>query len=118
MNATLTQTEYSEQAKLFKVLIHPARLLILDVLRGGEQCVCHLEAYLGYRQAYISQHLTILRAAGLVDIRRVGKNIYYKIADGGIFSILDASKTMKGLRSKNKLDQPKGCPCPKCKTKQ
>jgi DNA-binding transcriptional ArsR family regulator len=118
MNTTLTQKEYSEQANLFKVLIHPARLLILDVLRGGEQCVCHLEAYLGYRQAYISQHLIILRASGLVDIRRDGKNIYYQIADSEIFSILDASKAMKGIRIKNKHNQSKDCPCPKCKAKQ
>ena len=117
MNAPLTQTKYFKQARLFKVLIHPARLEILDILRDGEQCVCHLEAYLGYRQAYISQQLTVLRAAKLVDIRRDGKNIYYQIANNRIFTLLDASEAMEGYQSKIILDQPKDCPCPKCREK-
>ena len=117
MNTKLPQTKYFEQARLFKALIHPARLEILDILRNGEQCVCHLEAYFGYRQAYISQQLIVLREASLVNIRRDGKNIYYQIADKRIFSLLDASKAIKGHKSKIKLDQPKVCPCPKCKEK-
>lgn len=40
----------SEQlTRLFKALMHPARLEILDILCGGEQCVCHMEAHLGCR---------------------------------------------------------------------
>ena len=44
-----------EPARLFKILMHPGRLSILDMLRDGEHCVCHMEAHLGYRQSYISQ---------------------------------------------------------------
>jgi DNA-binding transcriptional ArsR family regulator len=62
MDATCTQ----RQADLFRALMHPARLAILDLLRAGEACVCHLEAHLGYRQAYLSQQLAILRTAGLI----------------------------------------------------
>jgi DNA-binding transcriptional ArsR family regulator len=58
---------YDSQVKLFKALMHPARLAILNVLRTGEACVCHMEAALGYRQAYLSQQLMVLRDAGLVD---------------------------------------------------
>jgi ArsR family transcriptional regulator len=57
---------YQTQAQLFKVLMHPTRLAILEELRGGEQCVCHMESKFGLRQAYISQHLMVLRDAGLV----------------------------------------------------
>ncbi|MEW6406696.1 MAG: permease [Chloroflexota bacterium] len=46
------------------ILMHPARLGILDLLREGEACVCHMEAVFGYRQAYISQQLMVLRDAG------------------------------------------------------
>lgn len=54
----------SEQlTRLFQALMHPARLEILDILCGGEQCVCHMEAHLGCRQAYISQHPMVLREA-------------------------------------------------------
>ncbi len=47
----------SSSANIIKTLMHPTRLSILEILRDGEQCVCHIEAVLGQRQAYISQHL-------------------------------------------------------------
>jgi DNA-binding transcriptional ArsR family regulator len=57
---------YTDAAVRFKALAHPVRLQILDMLRSGEVCVCHMEAVLGKRQAYISQQLMVLRDAGLV----------------------------------------------------
>ena len=54
-----------------------ARLEILLLIGAGEACVCHLETRLGYRQAYISQHLMALRQAGLLASRRNGKYIFY-----------------------------------------
>ena len=62
-------SQYDLQVQLFKVLGHPARLAILEILREGEQCVCHMETYLGQRQAYISQQLSVLREAGLITDR-------------------------------------------------
>ena len=108
---------YLEQANLFKVLVHPTRLAILDLLRDGEQCVCHLEAHLSLRQAYISQHLTILREAGLVGIRREGWNIYYKIMDDSILSVLDSSRAAQGRDLKIDQNAHSACPCPKCSAK-
>jgi len=64
--------DFGQSAGLFKTLMHPARLEILEILRDGEHCVCHIEAVLGYRQAYISQQLSVLREAGLVQDRRDG----------------------------------------------
>ena len=54
---------YEKQSDLLKALAHGSRLAILDILREGEQCVCHMEATLGLRQAYISQQLMILKQA-------------------------------------------------------
>src|SRR5690349_24901853 len=93
MNTTSTQ----RQAELFRALMHPARLAILDLLRDGEACVCHLEAHLGYRQAYLSQQLAILRTAGLIRDRRTGWNIYYEVAQPEVFTLLDLSRTVIGL---------------------
>ena len=109
--------EDSEQlAKVFKALMHPARLDILAILRDGEQCVCHMEAHLGYRQAYISQHLIVLREAGLVDDRRDGWNIYYRVIEPAVFLLLDQGRVMLGLPvASGRGDvQPTACPCPKC----
>ena len=68
------------QAHLLKTLSHPTRLAVLEILRDGEQCVCHMEAMLGLRQASISQQLMVLREAGLVGVRRDGLNVYYRVA--------------------------------------
>ena len=70
---------YKSQSDLFKILAHPVRLSILEILREGEQCVCHMEAMLDLRQAYISQHLMVLREAGVLADRRDGWNIYYRV---------------------------------------
>src|SRR5512133_1433229 len=81
---------YDAQAQLLKVLTHPARLAILNILREGEHCVCHMEAHLGYRQAYISQQLMVLREAGLIQDRRDGWNVFYRVAEPRIFAVLSA----------------------------
>ncbi len=111
-------TLYKSEAKLFKALMNPARLEILNELRQGEHCVCHLEAMLGYRQAYISQHLSILRDAGLVQVRRDGWNIFYRVVKPEIFDLIENASRMigeKGLEHKQKgRSEKKHCPCPKC----
>lgn len=81
----------SRQADLFHALAHPVRLQILDVLRGGEVCVCDLQAALGLRQAHISQHLMELRRAGLVANRKDGPRVYYRAADLRLYSVLVAA---------------------------
>jgi DNA-binding transcriptional ArsR family regulator len=108
---------YTSPAKLFKVLMHPARLAILDVLRDGEECVCHLEAMLNYRQAYISQQLMVLRDAGLVQDRREGWNIYYRVTEPRVFAVMDAAQAVTGETkpaARRSSAPAKPCPCPKC----
>lgn len=113
---------YEEDAKLFKALNHPARLAILDILRKDEACVCHLEAHLGLRQAYISQQLMILREAGLVRDRRDGWNIFYRVCEARVYVLMDAAsqitkndRTTDLAKSRTK-SRPTTCDCPKCKT--
>ena len=107
--------EFTPPANLFKALMHPARLTILETLRDGEQCVCHLEAVMGCRQAYISQHLMFLREAGLVEDRRDGTRIFYRVIRPEVFDLVDAAFQMTGMkpiqRKYIKLDN---CTCPKC----
>lgn len=103
--------------KIFKALMHPSRLEILETLRDGEQCVCHIEATLGYRQAYISQHLMVLRDAELVEDRREGARIFYRVTKPEVFDLLDTADNLSGIdpiRMKHK--QAANCPCPKCNT--
>jgi ArsR family transcriptional regulator len=119
---------YKTQAQLFKALMHPTRLAILDELRDGEQCVCHMEAKFGLRQAYISQHLMVLRDTGLVIDRRDGWNIYYQVSKPEIYQVIDAMDDLTKMayiepsahahatvRSSEKQHP---CPCPKCNAKE
>lgn len=107
--------KYKHQAALFKALMHPARLAILDILRDGEECVCHMEAVLGYRQAYISQHLSVLREAGLVQDRRDGWNVFYKVIKPDIYTALDITRALSGEPKRKERTMPVSpCPCPKC----
>jgi ArsR family transcriptional regulator len=112
-----TDTDRDEcLTRLFKALMHPARIEILDILREGEECVCHMEAHLGYRQAYISQQLAILREAGLIADRRDGWNVYYRVTDRRVFDLIDQARAIAGLGAPKLVDAA-ACPCPKCAVK-
>ncbi len=107
----------THETHLFKVLTHPTRLRILELLRDGEACVCHLEAALGQRQAYVSQQLAILRGAGLIVDRRQGWNIHYRVARPEVFAVLDAAQAALGQDPATARGAPRpiaGCPCPRC----
>jgi len=81
-------SEFKKNAQLFRILSHPARLQILDILRGGEECVCHIQAVLGKRQAYVSQQLMVLRDAGLVTDRKEGLNVFYELTEPTVTEVL------------------------------
>ena len=106
-------------AKLFRNLGKPARLRILMTIGVGEACVCHLEAMLGYRQAYISQHLMELRKEGYLDTRREGRYIYYSLCEPGMLSLIRKAGELAEI-SKAEIealierDNTAHCPCPKC----
>lgn len=67
-------------ARLFKALGDETRLRIVALLSHGELCVCHIEAALGLSQPNASRQLSVLRAAGVVEPRRDGSWVYYRLA--------------------------------------
>jgi ArsR family transcriptional regulator len=108
---------YRLTAKLMKAIAHPARLRILYALSEDEECVCHLTALLHQRQAYVSQQLMFLRQAGLIEDRKDGLRVYYRIKNIGVIDVLDAVNKLTGARSislESKVVA--ACPCPKCET--
>lgn len=108
--------EFRDEITLLKALAHPARLAILEALRQGETCVCHLQALFGQRQAYLSQQLMALRAAGLVADRREGWNVYYRVIRPEIFAVLDALYQAMPERKGEPLPAiVPNCPCPRCR---
>jgi ArsR family transcriptional regulator len=76
------------KANLFRVLGHPARVRILELLREGERSVGALQSELGLESGGTSQHLAALRRIGLVSPRREGTSVYYRVVDGRVFDLL------------------------------
>lgn len=66
-----------------KALAHPVRLRILALLRGGELCVCQVTEILGLAPSTISEHLSLLRRAGLIVEHKDGKWVFYGLAENG-----------------------------------
>lgn len=81
MKSPYPKTVYKKNAEVYKLLAHPKRLEILNTIRYGEATVDQLAEILGVSKANVSQHLTLLRLAQLVTVRREGKNAYYQITD-------------------------------------
>lgn len=81
-------------AQLFAALADPTRLRLLNLMNGREVCVCYFVEILRQGQPKISRHLAYLRRAGIVEARREGKWMHYRIErpdDTRAASILDAT---------------------------
>lgn len=76
-----------EIAEWLKAMADPTRLRILHAMQKGEKCVTDLLEGMECSQANVSKHLAILRKAGLVECRREGSSVYYRIADPAVYEI-------------------------------
>src|SRR6058998_2680064 len=85
---------HEAKANLFRVLGHPARVRILELLRDQERSVGALQAELGLDSGGTSQHLSALRAIGLVASRREGTSVYYRVDDERVFELLEAGSAI------------------------
>ena len=97
-NATLDIDALREAAgaatDFLRTLANPDRLLLLCQLSGGERCVSDLESDTGIPQPTLSQQLAVLRREDLVMTRREGKQIYYRIADPNLVSLVRLLKDL------------------------
>lgn len=120
MKANMTISELAEKiADVLQVISSPARVAILLAIGRGEACVCHLESILGWRQAYLSQHLMTLRKAGLLQDRREGRYVYYRLRDEDLLALVRDAAALGGLtpQSVDALTNPNpgpDCECPHC----
>lgn len=114
-----TNTFEHKSSNILAVLGNPFRVRLVLALWAQEACVCHLEALLKKRQAYISQHLMALREANLLETRRDGKYIYYRLADPEIVELILAAGEIAGLDrdqlpKKQDIKVLEKCICPNC----
>ena len=85
----LTPEKIELVAERFRALGEPARLHIMNALRGGEQTVTELVAVTGFGTANVSKHLRLLHAAGFVTRRKDGLHAYYGLAGEDVFRLCD-----------------------------
>ena len=83
-----------EVAALLRTLSHPARLMIVCALIEGEYSVGQLEAELDLHQPSLSQQLTVLREAGIVETRREAKQIFYRLTEARAARLIEALHTI------------------------
>ena len=77
---TLPALEVRSLSRMLKALGDETRVRIVALLSHGELCVCHLEEALGLQQSTTSRQLAVLRAAAIVEPRRKGSWVYYRLA--------------------------------------
>jgi ArsR family transcriptional regulator len=110
----------SEQIAVpLEAIASPQRIAILLTIGRGEACVCHLESALGWRQAYISQHLMALRKSDLLADRREGRYVFYRLKNTFLLDLLLASASLSGLSSEYvsglvNAQNYASCECPHC----
>ena len=120
----------SDAARIARAISHPVRLQILNELRGDGAYVMHLTSVLGRPQANISQHLMVLREAGLVRAIREGMTVFYVVSDPDVLTVVDALLALakkraaqRELMAEAEMDAGRGgrrrhrgkCRCPRCR---
>lgn len=98
------------KAELFKALGHPTRIRILELLRDGEASVSDLQASMEIEASVVSQQLAVLRARRLVETRKAGSSVFYRVRDPQVWQILDAGRELfvshlAGLRASLEEDE-------------
>jgi DNA-binding transcriptional ArsR family regulator len=67
------------QAEVLQALAHPTRLAIVDLLRGGEVCVCEIAAAVGSERSNVSRHLAVMSRGGILRTRKEGRQVHYSL---------------------------------------
>ena len=110
---------FAAMNRTLKALSDPTRVRILGLLAGGEVCVCHIHEALDIPQPTASRHLASLRKAGIVDTRRDGLWIYYRLAplaDETVQTLVNTVTHCAGhadtvARDRKRLEIKTGCCC-------
>ena len=83
------------EIEIFKALGDATRLKILDCVKDGEKCICDIIPVTGKSQPTVSQHLKILKIAGLVNERKDGAKILISVAHKEIYNVIEKEREMQ-----------------------
>jgi len=83
------------EVDVFKALADPTRLKILECIENGEKCICKIIPYTDKSQPNVSQHLKVMKHAGIINERKDGTKIMIKASNDKIFKIIEQVKKLK-----------------------
>ena len=107
--ATRSAPDLDRAVTLFHALSDATRLSIIEMLRGGERCVCELQDELEAAQSRLSFHLRVLKDAGLISDRRDGRWSYYRITPDALKEVHDMVVTMQPKKNARSLPTAAAC---------
>ena len=73
------QLLFEKQAEIAKAIAHPLRIAVVNFLKDGEQCVCDIAEHIGSERSNVSRHLSVMANAGLLEYRKEGLKVIYKL---------------------------------------
>lgn len=83
------ETRYIDAVLVLKALAHPGRLALVEALASGEKCVCALHEIIDCDFSTVSKHLALMKRAGIVEARREGLKIFYRLRVPCLLRFLD-----------------------------
>ncbi|MCK4375895.1 MAG: winged helix-turn-helix transcriptional regulator [Candidatus Brocadiae bacterium] len=89
---------FEERAGILKAMAHPSRLMMVDELSRGERCVCELTRLVGADISTVSKHLSLLKAAGIVDCDKRGLKVFYRLR---VPCVLNFFSCIEAVREEN-----------------
>lgn len=84
-----------KEIEIFKALADPTRLKILECIKNGEKCICEIIPITGKSQPNVSQHLKILKNAGIITERKNGTKIMIQTSNKKIYNIIEQVKHLE-----------------------
>ncbi len=103
MNNT-KRARYEMRASILKALAHPTRLFMIEQLSKKSHCVCELTEMVGLNVSTVSKHLSILKNAGLVNVEKKGKQVFYSLRMRCALSFLDCVEAVLREQAKDRMD--------------
>ena len=82
------------ESEVFKAMADPCRLAVLRLLKEGEFCACEITAALDRPQSSTSHHISVLREAGLINERKVGKWSHYRLSYGAVVEMMNLAELL------------------------
>jgi len=98
-----TKSHFEAKARIIKAMAHPTRLFIVDELSRRERCVCELTKMIGADTSTVSKHLSVLKAAGIVNDDKRGLQVFYSLKVPCILNFFGCVLQVQKLSAKEQV---------------